>query len=132
MNPPDNKIQPPAPEVQGQPMESGQQRSESKPSELGPQQLTQNTPQPAVNDDTSIANLSQTLKVDPKNPPKQESITANPQQRSAKRPSSEPYIKAAENVIKQDKGDPYKEEEDHENVQTQYLKDRFGKNIKKD
>lgn len=44
---------------------------------------------------------------------------------------SEPYIKAAERVIEQDKDDPYKEEEDHEDVQVKYLHDRFGKDIGK-
>ncbi len=44
---------------------------------------------------------------------------------------SEPYIKAAENVMQKDKHDPYQEEEDHEDVQIQYLHDRFGKDIKK-
>lgn len=44
---------------------------------------------------------------------------------------SEPYIKAAENVMEKDKDDPYQEEEDHEDVQIQYLHDRFGKDIKK-
>jgi len=41
------------------------------------------------------------------------------------------YIKAAEEVIRKDKEDPYKEQEDHEDVQVKYLKDRFGKEIKK-
>ena len=45
--------------------------------------------------------------------------------------SSEPYIKAAENVMQKDRDDPYQEEEDHEDVQIQYLHDRFGKDMKK-
>lgn len=43
----------------------------------------------------------------------------------------ERYIKAAENVIHKDKNDPYQEEEDHEDVQISYLKERFGKDIHK-
>ncbi len=57
---------------------------------------------------------------------------ANPTpQATPKTASSDPYIKAAENVMKKDQQDPYKEEEDHEDVQIKYLHDRFGKDIKK-
>ncbi|MEK7447510.1 MAG: hypothetical protein AAB632_01810, partial [Patescibacteria group bacterium] len=59
------------------------------------------------------------------------SSNPNPQP-TPKSSSSEPYIKAAEKVIQDDKGNPYKEEEDHEAVQVQYLKDRFGKIIERE
>lgn len=40
-------------------------------------------------------------------------------------------IDMAEDIIEKDKDDPYLEEEDHEDVQVQYLKSKFGKDIKK-
>ncbi len=42
--------------------------------------------------------------------------------------SSDPYIEAAEAIMKKDKDDPYQEDRDHKDIQKQYLTDRFGKN----
>lgn len=89
--------------------------------------------QPATNDDAaaqSIANNLQNLA--PQTQPPANALAQNPSQQPAKTSSStDPYIKAAENVIEKDKNDPYQEEVDHEDVQIQYLHDRFGKDIKK-
>ncbi len=63
--------------------------------------------------------------------PSQDNLSQPAPAQPLKGGSTEPYIKAAENVIAKDKNDPYQEEEDHEDVQVQYLKDRFGKDIKK-
>lgn len=41
------------------------------------------------------------------------------------------WVGKAKDVISNDKGKPYKEEEDHEDLQIDYLKKRFGKDIKK-
>ena len=42
-----------------------------------------------------------------------------------------PWVKKAEEIIKKDKDKPYFEEEDHEDLQIDYLKKRFGKEIRK-
>ncbi|MCL5093726.1 MAG: hypothetical protein M1355_01145 [Patescibacteria group bacterium] len=42
-----------------------------------------------------------------------------------------PWVDKAEEIIKDHKSDPYTEEEDHENLEIEYLSKRFGKNIKK-
>lgn len=42
-----------------------------------------------------------------------------------------PWVDAAENIIKRDEGNPYLEEEDHEDLQLKYLKKRFGKEIQR-
>ncbi len=43
-----------------------------------------------------------------------------------------PWVDKAEDIIKKDKGKPYYKEEDHEDLQADYLKERFGKEIKKE
>lgn len=43
-----------------------------------------------------------------------------------------PWVNAAEDIIKRDEGNPYLEEEDHEDLQIKYLKKRFGKEIRKE
>jgi len=42
-----------------------------------------------------------------------------------------PWVKKAKEIIEKDKGNPYFEEKDHEDLQIDYLKKRFGKEIKK-
>lgn len=90
-------------------------------------------PQPAApSDDKATAqNIQKNLQNDQLQQPPVSSGQGSSVAPVKKAASSEPYIKAAENVIEKDKNDPYKEEEDHEDVQIQYLKDRFGKDIKR-
>jgi len=57
--------------------------------------------------------------------------SSSPQPKKVKVGSSVPYVKKAAKVIEADKGNPYKEEEDLEDIQIEYLKDRFGKDLKK-
>ena len=98
-----------APEpIKASPASQGQTQN-SQPADLSA--LSQPAPQPQQSQQTS------------------NNSTAQPTAPAGK--GSEPYIKAAENVIQKDKHDPYQEEEDHEDVQIQYLHDRFGKDIKK-
>jgi hypothetical protein len=44
--------------------------------------------------------------------------------------SDKDYIEEAQEIMKRDEDDPYKEEEDHEELQIQFIKNKFGKNIK--
>lgn len=42
------------------------------------------------------------------------------------------WVKKTEDVLKRDANNPYKEEEDIEDLQIEYMKSRFGRDIKKD
>ena len=94
-------------------------------------------PQPSAPADDKVAaqNIANTLQNSQiqQQPP----VQANPANagqapvRGKTKKDSEPYIKAAEGIIEKDRLDPYQEESDHEDVQIQYLKDRFGKDVKK-
>ncbi len=101
------RVEAPEP-IKASPAPQGQTQN-SQPADLSA--LSQPAPQPQQSQQTS------------------NNSTAQPTAPAGK--GSEPYIKAAENVIQKDKHDPYQEEEDHEDVQIQYLHDRFGKDIKK-
>lgn len=128
---PDNSIS------QGQPPE--QQKQPQQIVEQGSSEISENAtrssgPQPIANpakDDAAAQSIANNLKNGLGQTPVSGSANPSPQP-APKKPSSEPYIKAAEKVIQEDKGNPYKEEEDHEAVQVQYLKDRFGKIIERE
>lgn len=120
------------PEQQNQNQESGEQKIIQSPET--PQGSANPQPvQPVANDDAAAQNIANNLQnVQQQVQPPANTQAQNPAPQVPKNSSStDPYIKAAENVIEKDKNDPYQEEEDHEDVQVQYLKDRFGKNIKK-
>lgn len=120
------------PEQQNQNQESGEQKiiqsPETPQGSVNPQPV-----QPVVNDDAAAQSIANNLQnAQPQAQPQANAQAQNPPTQSAKNTSNtDPYIKAAENVIEKDKNDPYQEEEDHEDVQVKYLKDRFGKEIKK-
>jgi len=42
-----------------------------------------------------------------------------------------PWIEKAERIIEDNEDDPYKEEEEHEDLQIDYLEKRFGKKLKR-
>ncbi len=128
---PDNNIpQGQIPEQQKQPQQSVEQGS----SEISENAIRLSGSQPIANlvkDDAAAQGIANNLKNGSGQTPVSGSSNPNPQP-TPKSSSSEPYIKAAEKVIQDDKGNPYKEEEDHEAVQVQYLKDRFGKIIERE
>ena len=129
--PDNNSSQKQIPEQQSKSRESGEQEAvnshENAAKSSGPQPVSS-----LSNDDIAAQKIAKNLKNNPVRPPLNGNANPNPQSVLVKKASSsEPYIKAAENVIEKDKDDPYKEEEDHEDVQIQYLKDRFGKDVKK-
>lgn len=129
---PDNNIpQGQIPEQQKQPPQQGVEQGSSEISENA---IRSSGPQPATNpvkDDAAAQSIANNLKNGLGQTPVSDNSNPNPQP-TPKSSSSEPYIKAAEKVIQDDKGNPYKEEEDHEAVQVQYLKDRFGKIIERE
>jgi len=91
-------------------------------------------PQPVnpADDKMAIQNVQSSLQGPQPQPQPKADGSQNPvSSRSQKPKNSDPYIKAAENIIEKDKNDPYKEEEDHEDIQLQYLHDRFGKDIER-
>lgn len=107
--------------------------AEQKPVEV-PREILGAQPAPLPSNDDNqaqavAANL-QNIQPQPSVQSGNNTVTTGPQPGTVK--NSEPYIKAAENIIKKDENDPYKEEVDHEEVQIQYLHDRFGKDIKKE
>lgn len=124
-----DSIQAPIPESKEQVTNSQGEIKESVLPETGPQKMGEPAPGTKKSDSTIPATISKVLEPDKKNPVAQPAPGTVPA--PAQRPSSEPYIKAAEDVIQKDKGDPHKEEDDHEAIQMQYLSNRFGKNIKK-
>jgi len=90
-------------------------------------------PTPPADNKAAIQNVQNDLQGSQQQQPQPiaaKNQAVNPVQ-AAKPANSDPYIKAAESIIEKDKNDPYKEEEDHEDVQIKYLHDRFGKDIKK-
>lgn len=128
---PDNSVpQGQPPEQQGGVDESGAQKA----AEASEGVMGSTMPQPVTNpvkDDAVAQGIANNLKNSSVQTPA--SGTSNPSpQPTPTTSNSEPYIKAAEKVIRDDKGNPYKEEEDHEAVQVQYLKDRFGKIIERE
>jgi leucyl aminopeptidase (aminopeptidase T) len=129
--PNNDSIQGQTPEVPKQTQEANKQMMP----ETSENAMRSTGPQPAAkpaSDDKDDQKISTALNNIQSQAPK-DTVVQNPAPQTApKSSSSEPYIKAAESVIEKDKDDPYKEEEDHEDVQVQYLHDRFGKDIKRD
>ncbi|MDO8507334.1 MAG: hypothetical protein Q7S53_02080 [bacterium] len=124
-----DNIQAPIPESKEQVTNSQGEIKEAALPETGSQKMGEPVPGTTKSDNTIPATISKVLEPDAKTPAVQPASGTAPA--SAQRPSSEPYIKAAEDIIQKDKGDPHKEEDDHEVIQMQYLSNRFGKNIKK-
>ncbi len=127
----DNQRQAQSPEEQKKRAEQGVQKPVETSEVAGKSSVPQ--PSPQKDDKKAVQKIQSNLQNTQAQPQTQSNPVSqnNPAQGQKTAGSDEPYIKAAENVIEKDKNDPYREEEDHEDVQVQYLKDRFGKNIKK-
>lgn len=130
---PDNNSSMPPEQNNAEPKSAQEKPVQMGESAVSSQPLQQ--PQNTASDDSAVQKITTDIKnspvkQQPVNPqPNQVPRTGGSGQVSSK--TSDPYIKAAESVIERDKNDPYKEEEDHEEVQIKYLHDRFGKNIGK-
>lgn len=87
--------------------------------------------QPSPQDDKDASTVQEALKADQSAGTNPQSSQKTGQTLNAVKKDSKSYIIAAEKIIEENKGNPYKEDEDHNDLQNQYLQERFGKDIKK-
>lgn len=137
--PPASQNQIPTPEQaalkpEGKTATSGSEELQNTPEVAAPQSAEKRVTE-QFNDQQS--QLQQQIAQAPQNVPAQDDqVTSqpasDPQQEDVKVPEMDgAWVTAADAVIEKDKNLPYEEEEDAEDLQVKYLKQRFGKEIKK-
>ncbi|PIZ00405.1 hypothetical protein COY62_02705 [bacterium (Candidatus Howlettbacteria) CG_4_10_14_0_8_um_filter_40_9] len=100
-----------------------------------PQEMpSQVSPPPTVPDSTNIQQPVQAPVVPIQNDPLSQTAAPVDDGLDAEEGNiiEKPWVKKAEDIIDKNKDNPYEEEEKQEDLQIEYLKKRFGKEIKKE
>lgn len=141
-----DQINPNEPNIPAENSQSSSEQSEKEKKEISPggileQEKVAEVPKaPEVSDEqpSSVSPIqppvqapsqppAQTPQIPPKEPTEDSGLTAEKDEPII----GKEWVDRAKEIIKEDKKDPYKEEEDVESLQIKYQKKRFGREVKK-